>query len=182
MAITQAAEAVVVPPAQNTRVVGLPVAPVLAVEPAEPPKKAKRKAKAKASVPAVTPDPLKARPAKRAKAGARARKGKSARTAKARVGAPLGEPWGRHTWLKRWTRERQRSPLIRRAVPGSVLTVERMGKTYQAKVFKGYYTINGKDCATLCEAAKIATGTTNWSAVKFWGLDKAKPVPPKSAT
>lgn len=145
----------------------------------KPAKKKAKLAKAKAAEPAVIAGPPKARPVKRAKAGARARKAKSAKPAKARVGAPLGEKWGRHTWMTRWTRERERSPLIRRAVPGSVIQVERLGKTYQVKVFKGYYTINGKDCPTLCEAAKLATGNANWSAVKFWGLDKVAQVPPK---
>jgi len=156
-------------------------------EPATPEPKPKKKAgkkakpaKAKAAEPAVIAGPPKARPVKRAKAGARARKAKSAKPAKARVGAPLGEKWGRHTWMTRWARERERSPLIRRAVPGSVIQVERLGKTYRVQVFKGHYTINEKDCPTLCEAAKLATGNANWSAVKFWGLDKVAQVPPKS--
>lgn len=162
------------------------VAPVLAVgTPEAPTPKAKGKRKTKAKAPkadkSAAQHPRKARPVKRAKAGARARKAKNARPAKARVGAPLGEKWGEHTWLKRWERERERCPQIRRAVPGAVLTVERGGQTYRAKVAKGYYELsNGQKCPTLCEAAKLLTGNANWSAVRFWGLDKAASKPPKA--
>ena len=144
-------------------------------------RKAAKKAKpAKDKEPAVTAGPQKARPAKRAKAGARARKAKSAKPAKARVGAPEGK-WGEHTWLKRWERERKRCPAIRRAMPGAVLQVERLGQTYRAKVFKGHYELsNGQKCATLCEAAKLLTGSVNWSAVKFWNLENMEKIPPKA--
>lgn len=143
---------------------------------AKPAKKGKAKA-AKTAEPSVAPVPREARPVKRAKAGARARKAKSAQTAKARVGAPLGKKWGEGTWLARWNRERQRTPSLRRAVPGSVIQVERAGQTYRVQVFKGYYLFNGQKVPTLCEAAKLATGTTNWSAERFWFPSKTQSLP-----
>lgn len=148
-------------------------------ETAKPPKKKKP---AKEAKPDETPDPQTALVVKRVKAGAlrRERKERSARTAKAQVGAPPGSKWGENTWNKRWERERKRCPSIRKAVVGSVVTVSRTGKTYKVKVCQGYYEINGEKCATLCEAAKIATGNANWSATKFWGLDKVLIPRPKS--
>lgn len=153
-------------------------------------KKVKKDKPAKAAEEPQSSRPQVAPSVKRAKGGALPKKA-NAKTAKARA-ASSPEPWGEHTFVDRFKRERQRSRLISRLVPGTVLTVERNGQKHVCQVIQNGYTYRGKTFPTLYAVTVEAAGTQerprqlkadgsrpegqraicNWSAPKFWALDK----------
>jgi len=159
-------------------------------------KPAKAKLKAKKEKPAkVAEEPQSSLPqvapsVKCAKGGALPKKA-NAKTAKARAESSP-EPWREHTFVDRFKRERQRSRLISRLVVGTVLTVERNGQKHVCQVIQNGYTYRGKTFPTLYSVTVEAAGTQerprqlkadgsrpegqraicNWSAPKFWALDK----------
>lgn len=145
-------------------------------------KKAKKKAAAKKKAPAkkkaapkeaVTKSrPKKAPSAKRATGGAKSKK-KNAVNAKAQGDSAM-VPWGEHTFLSRWEKERARSPLIAKLTPGRKLSVEwprGSGDTYTVTCKKGFYEYNGEKFPTLYKVTEHITqqGST-WSGPKFWKL------------
>jgi outer membrane biosynthesis protein TonB len=170
----------------------------------------KKKKKAPAKKPAKTPppvtsevkDPPKAESAKRATGSAKKKAPvKTAKRAKAPVdpskrGAGkrtkdgrVDDPWGRHTWEKRYNRERK-NKFIKQLRPGMKPTREYKGTKYQVTVLNKYYKFNGKMYPTLYSIVKEITGTReaprqldhkgkrpkgsrqlcNWSAPKFFAL------------
>jgi len=131
------------------------------------------------------------RSAKSAKGGASPRRAR-AKSARVRA-AGSRDPWGKHTWVARHLRERQRSLLIGKLVPGMVVHVDRGGVHHQLKVERGNYLYKGQDYPTLFMVTQVAAGTVerpsqrkangkrppgsrqlcNWSAAKFWNLARA---------
>lgn len=101
----------------------------------------------------------------------------------------IEDPWGRHTWEKRYLRERK-NKLIKQLRPSMRLVREYQGETYKVTVLKKYYKYNGQMYPTLYSIVKEITGTReaprqldqkgkrpkghrqlcNWSAPKFFGL------------
>ena len=81
-------------------------------------------------------------------------------------------PYGEHTFLDRWNRERKRNKKIRNLKVGSKLTVERSGKTYSCLVKEGHYLYQGnKQFPTLYKLTEHITGKgSSWSGPKFWKL------------
>lgn len=101
----------------------------------------------------------------------------------------LADPWGKHTWKKRWARERK-GKYIKQLRPGMKLTRKYKGTLYEVVVLKKYYRYNGRDYPTLYSVVKEITGTKtslrqpdekgrrpegtrqlcNWNAVRFFSL------------
>lgn len=109
-------------------------------------KPAKQKAKVKAKAP-----PKKLAPPKAAK-----RKAPPAKSAKSPPRPEGQEPWGEHTFLARWERERRRSPAIAALRPGQKLTGEYKGVPYEVQCRHGYYLCK-KDTRTKAEPVKLPT-------------------------
>jgi hypothetical protein len=156
-----------------------------------PAKKAPAK-KAPAKKAAAVSGPRKAPPVKSVKAGAGgAEKGTPVPSVKARGGSTptstrAGRSWGDHTFASRWSRERERSPLIAQLKPGMTLRVVYKGKKCEVKVLREGYSVLGAKVPTLYMTAVAYTGTearpgvnrladrerqvSNYSAARFWRL------------
>jgi len=129
--------------------------------------------------PKVKKRPLKAvSSVKSAEDAAKPLKKKSAPSAWARVERAT-VPWGKQTYLRRWTKEREREPLIRAVKVGQILKVEwpkKSGQIHMAKCCKGLWKVtpHGKptvEAPTLYRSGVAVSGQPNkWSAVRFWKL------------
>jgi len=134
-------------------------------------------------------DPCQAPSAKSAVGGAQRKKAKSAKPAKRR-GAPK-KPWGEHTYLKRFLRERIRNELIAKIPIGHTLETTYKGDTYQTTCLKNGWEYQGQRFPTLQAVTEVIAGKVvrpgqvrngkllsktrkicNWSAAKFWKLAK----------
>jgi hypothetical protein len=161
------------------------------------PAKGKKAEKAKAG----GPGPQKAPSAKRAKAGAGAKvKATPVKPAKARAGSTPSKHWGEHTFKDRWERERERSPLIGQLKAGMVLKKVYKDQKCECRVLKMGYSVKGETVPTLYMTVLPYTGTVarprqspdgkpvegerqvgNYSAAKFWDLEKLFGKPAKKA-
>lgn len=158
----------------------------------EAPKRKKKAAKKKATRPprgADTVGPAAVSAKKKVKR-AKSAKSATAPAASKKLKCLEPDPWGKHTWMQRWTRERDRSPLVKKLKDGMVLKREYQGQTHQVKVLKRYYRYQGQEHPTLYSIVKLITGTQqaprqktkdgkrpeghrqlcNWSAPKFFNL------------
>ena len=107
---------------------------------------------------------------------------------KSRV-AHVEDPWGEHTWDKRYQRERK-NKWVAKLRPGMKLKREYKGETYEVLVLKKFYKFRGQVYPTGYSITKEITGTKeaprqldkngnrpqgtrqlcNWSFVKFFNL------------
>lgn len=105
-------------------------------------------------------------------------------------GVESQEPWRSDVWQMRYRRERARSRLVSKLVPGMVLVVDRMGQRHTCEVKPYYYLYRGVMHPTLYSVTLVAAGTNerpkqkvagksrpegtrtlcNWNAARFWGL------------
>lgn len=95
---------------------------------------------------------------------------------------------GRHTFQRRWLRERQRSPEIAAIPCGNSVSREYHGSVHTATCCDGYWLYNGVEYPTLYTVAMAITGAkeyeradkqakrtmSNWSAVRFFKLREGK--------
>jgi hypothetical protein len=108
-----------------------------------------------------------------------------------RDSARVDDPWGKHTWEKRWRRERQ-NPWVKKLRPGMKIQREypKGGEIHEVVILKRYYRYQGQDYPTLYSIVKEITGTKeaprqldkagrrpdgtrqlcNWSAPRFFAL------------
>ena len=99
--------------------------------------------------------------------------GKTVKSAKARAG----------NCVDPFQREREKNKLLAKIQPGATLSVKRLGKQYQVRVWKDSYEYQHKAYPTLQKATNAAAGTQirngktmcNWSATEFWKLKKLTP-------
>lgn len=127
--------------------------------------------------------PTKATSAKSA-TGVATRKTKKSNAKVAEAQADQGkgkrEPWGVETFHKRWTRERERSPLIAATLlPGMKHTVEwpeGSKKKHTVTVKQGRYEYQGEAFPTLYKLSQHITKRVTWSGARFWKLHKLQEV------
>lgn len=105
---------------------------------------------------------------------------------------PTTKQWDPKHNESRWLRERKRSPLIAKLLPGMKINKKWRGTIYSVIVHKGYYLYNDTEYPTLYSVVVAITGTkpcpkqkrrdgtmptgtrqlTSWSATRFFGLNR----------
>lgn len=75
-----------------------------------------------------------------------------------RNGGLVDDPWGKHTWVRRWRQERKH-PLIKKLRPGMKLKREYQGVIHEVTVLKKFYRYQQQDFPTLYMVVKEITGT-----------------------
>lgn len=118
-----------------------------------------------------------------------AKKPPSKRASKKGSDGLVEDPWGEHTWEKRYQRERK-NKWVSKLRPGMRLKREYKGEMYEVTVLKKFYKFQGEVYPTGYSITKLITGTKeaprqldkdgkrpkgtrqlcNWSFVKFFNL------------
>lgn len=99
-------------------------------------------------------------------------------------------PWGEHTFMNRWLRERETFPMLILVQPGQTIRRTYLGRKIEVRVQVGYYIYDKQKFPTLYSIVKEVTGAvaypkapdatgvrpqgqrsiSNWSATRFFAL------------